>query len=212
MRPAILSVLAAVAACLAFGQAARAASFVVPQECAGLEPSGSEDELDPVVIISHNAGKTFIKTDFTVRQVDQTWEVKLLNPAAANDYLFATTYTPFLTSTLTTKVSNRASVTVPLPAAGSSPQGSQWTVYQVYTLTVNDLEKTALPRAIVDFIPAYAGASPYTMQAGEDGKIQINCLQAEGVGYAVTVRGSNGRYLYDGSFSTNSNSGFTVPR
>ncbi|HET9638391.1 MAG TPA: hypothetical protein VFP12_04215 [Allosphingosinicella sp.] len=196
--PARLGIALAAAACFADGQPASAASFNIPPACNGLA-SGSEDELDPVVLVTYNAGRTFLY-NFPLNRHPQSgnWYVTLQNPAD-DFYFFATTYTPFLTSTLSIQIRRAPSQTVFLPAAGISGS-TNWQLFPVYTVTVVDSGNHPIRRAIVDFIPAYAGSSPYTMQADANGNIAINCLQTESTGYAVTVYSDTGDYLYDGGF------------
>lgn len=190
------------AACLAGSQDAQAVpSFNIPQACNGLA-SGAEDELDPVVLITYNAGNTFLY-NFPLNRQPNTgqWYVTLQNPVF-DYYFFVTTYTPFLTSTLSIHSHNRPSDTMFLPAPGVS-QGSTYPIFPIYRVAVMDSNgANIIPGAIVDFIPAFTGSSPYTMQADQQGVITINCLQAESTGYAVTVYSNTGDYIYDGGFQT----------
>lgn len=197
--PARLGIAFAAAICFAHGQPASAASFNIPPACNDLA-SGSEDELDPVVLVTFNAGGTFLY-GFPLNRHPQNgnWYVTLQNPAD-DLYFFATTYTPFLTSNLSTQIRRAPSQSVFLAAAGESG-GRTWPIFPVYTVTVMNKRGAPIPGGIVDFIPAFAGSSPYTMQANAQGNITINCLQAENTGYAVTVYNNAGDYLYDGGFN-----------
>lgn len=202
-------ILLAAAFCLATGQAAQAQpSFRIPQICNGLA-SGSEDELDPVVLITLNAGRTFLY-NFRVSPstVAGRWFVRLQNPTP-DTYLFVTTYTPFLISTKSVRMADRPSVTTFLPDPGDS-EGSLWPVRATYVVTVVDQNNHALPFGIVDFIPAFAGSSPYTLQATNQGTITLNCVQAQPNGYAVTVYDPNGNYLYDGRFPVDRSGASTI--
>lgn len=188
---------------LALPSAAAAQVFKLPSECTSA--TGAEDLDDPVVLISLGSGEQNF-TGFTLLNPPKgttTWGIQVI-PAAAAQYNLFVTYTPFLTSDRTIVFPyNRPSAIFLLPAPGVTG-GRKMKIWANFPVTIYDAPgKQIVPYAYVDFIPAFNGSSPYTMQANGQGVIPLNCVQQVSGGYRITVYDQNHAYLYDGSFQTN---------
>jgi hypothetical protein len=199
---AACAVMVLAAACA--GPAVAQQTFVLPEVC--ISATGDEGD-DPVVLVSLGTGeKTF--TGFTLLHFVNpvSWGI-LIKPYRANTYNIFTTYTPFLTSDRQSKFNvDLPSLMVPLPDPGVSG-GREMQIWNTFTVTIMDAaNKDSVPNAFVDFIPAFPGSSPYTMQADAQGHVVLNCVQQVSSGYRVTVYGADHNYLYDGSFPTNASS------
>jgi hypothetical protein len=185
-----------------------AQAFPLPQECSW-GATGSEGNVpgqgdDPVVLVVRGP-EAIPVTDFWTESssaTPPTWRIAI-SPFLGGTYYVVTTYTPFLTSDVLIDDLNRYPLYyVDLPPPGVT-SGRKMGIYQRFTVTINDRQNKPLPNAYVDFIPAFVGASPLTLQANASGDVLLFCVQQVLTGYDITVYDSNHEYLYDGSFSTN---------
>lgn len=188
-------------AALLLPASAEAQVFNLPQQCTS-GATGSEDEEDPVVLISLGTGQKNFRGFELSSASRNRWYIKIA-PAQAQQYNVFVTWTPFLTSDMTINLNNnRPSVSYTLPEAGVTG-GRRMTIWRTYTLTINDASgKQVVPNAYVDFVPAFDGSSPYTMQANAQGVIVLNCVQQVSSGYHITVYDQTHKYLYDSTFGS----------
>lgn len=179
-----------------------AQSFRIPDSCNDLA-TGSEDDLDPVAIISYDAGRKVIQgVSPTETIMGDGWFVVLDKPVP-DTYSYITTYTPFLTTVKTEYVEGLFK-TIQLPAPGFSTVGTKWHIFPALELTVSIDGRDGGPNAygFVDFIPYFPGSSPFTLELDKDGEVKLHCVQAVNPYYEITVYASDGNYLYDGYFKT----------
>lgn len=154
-------------------------------------------DLDPVVLITYSGGDKTYQGGLSVELVGGLWAAKVAEPPQSDTYNFATTYSPFLTSYSQSYLSWPALVY--LPAPGIDGFGT-WSIYPSFTVTVEAIGGGTLNAGTVDFVPPFWGSSPYTVDVGAGGTIQLLCVQAQRSPYYVSVYDANGCFLYDSQF------------
>jgi hypothetical protein len=188
--------------------AAAAQGFTLPKECAQIGASGAEGD-DPVALVVDNNAKRYLITPVTV--VGNTspieWQTSI-SPfvGGLTGYSIFVTYTPFLTSDVFVRDSGSwGSYAVTLPQPGVTG-GRQTAIFPTFKLLIRDqAQQNPVPYAMVDFIPDFAGSSPLTIQADQNGYVMLYCVQQNFQGYNITINDSAGKYLYDGSFKATGN-------
>lgn len=174
---------------------ANAAAFNIPEACNG-RATGSEDLLDPVVLLSYDAGKVY-RRDYSLDQEENnTWSVTLGPTPTQSEYVFSTTFTPFLYSSTSVYLASRKIKKIYIP----DPQYEGFDIYPTQVLVVYSEEGEKLSGGSVAFKPQFIGASPYVMSIESTGEIKLECVQKQAAAYALSVYGPEGSYLYDSEF------------
>lgn len=192
---------------------AAAYNFLVPDVCQNsvTGADGAETDDPPVVTITYNDGRDTLDANIQLvtNESKNWWIFGFPLPDLFATYLVTTTYTPFLQSYYAasyTELSREPFVLRP-------PSYNYQQIRAKVTITVNDQLGRPLPNAYLEMAPNFGGSSPYTLQADETAKVQINCFTVYNVGgNPATVLDPNHNVLYSTNiFFDSSGAGVATP-